>query len=449
MISIDNKLNYLLDSGMTLEDINWYQEIKGFSLDEIVEAVQTTESETPTIFAEDGADLEYDRRGKLLPTIHNFFQIMQHEPAYRRIRFNLMTGRPEVQTEDGPRNWTDADEAESRNLIELNYQIHNPAKHQDALRMLFRRREYNPLIDLVESFEWDGNRRCESFLTDCLKADDTPYTREVSRLIFAGGINRLYLPGCKFDAVPVLIGTKQGEGKTSIVEWLALDDRYTATTKNLSGDQKSIEAIMGAWIVEIPELAAFRATDMESLKAFVTTRYDKTRLPYDRNPSVLPRRCIFIGTTNNARFLTDRTGNRRFFPVFVHSDGIQLYRDREGIELYIQQCWAEARERYKAGNMPTVADPSLIGEYQKAQSDAMEDDWRTGMVEQYIDKRMKPGDLVCVKELWRYLYPDSTAEPKAKDSHEIGDILDTLSSVERCGRQYTRDFGQQRCWKKQ
>ena len=205
---------------------------------------------------------------------------------------------------------------------------------------------------------------------------------------------------------------------------------------------------MGAWIVEIPELAAFRATDMESLKAFVTTRYDKTRLPYDRNPSVLPRRCIFIGTTNNARFLTDRTGNRRFFPVFVHSDGIQLYRDREGIELYIQQCWAEARERYKAGNMPTVADPSLIGEYQKAQSDAMEDDWRTGMIEQFISERMNSGDLVCIKELWRFLYPDSLSEPKQKDSREIGDILDSLFQVERAGLQYTEAFGRQRCWKK-
>ena len=392
--------------------------------------------------------LEYGGKNndKVLPTINNFLQIMTHDPPYERVFFNQMTGRPEIHTDTGIRCWTDADESESKLYIEQNYQMHNDRKHTDALRIFFRQREYHPLMNLVESFEWDRTSRCELFLHEVMKCEDNPYTREVSRLIFAGGINRLYSPGCKVDSVPVLIGP-QGCGKSTVVNWLALNDDYAALTKNMSGDQKSIEALLGAWIVEVPELAAFKKTDIENLKAFVTCRMDKYRLPFDRNPSVLPRRCIFIGTGNNPRFLTDKSGNRRFFPVECHSDGNDFLIYEDAIRIYISQAWAEARERYKAGTMPPYPDPSLISEYLRAQENAMEDDWRTGLCERHVSE-METGELTCVKELYRILYPNSLQEPSQKDSREIGQILDNLCQLEKVGLQYTNSFGRQRCWKK-
>ena len=393
----------------------------------------------------DDMALEMDSTGKPLRTIPNFYQIMVHAPFFTGVHFNLMTGRPEIHEDGTKRNWTDADEAIGRAYIEREYGIYHNAKYQDALRMLFRQREYNPLIDLVETFRWDGENRCEIFLPAIMKADDTPYVREVSRLIFAGGINRLYSPGCKFDDVPVLIGP-QGAGKSAIVAWLALHDDYHALTKDMSGDQRSIEVLQGSWIVEIPELAAFRAADIESLKAFVTTRADKYRLPFDRNTSVLPRRCIFIGTGNNPAFLTDKTGNRRFYPIRVHSNGYELFNNQSEIRDFICQCWAEARERYKIGEMPPVADPALIAEYRKAQDDAMEDDWRVGAIEKYLSS-LNPGDYVCAKEIFeRALYPDTPQKPGPKDSREIGQILDNFKFLKRVDRQYTLSYGRQRCW---
>lgn len=392
--------------------------------------------------------LEYGGKNndKVLPTINNFLQIMTHDAPYERIYFNQMTGRPEVHTDHGIRSWTDADEAESKLYIEQNYQMHNDRKHADALRIFFRKREYHPLLNLVESFEWDGINRCELFLNEVMRCDDNEYTREVSRLIFAGGINRLYSPGCKVDSVVVLIGP-QGCGKSTVVNWLALNDDYAAITKNMSGDQKSIEALLGAWIVEVPELAAFKKSDIESLKAFVTCRFDKYRLPFDRNPSVLPRRCIFIGTGNNPRFLTDKSGNRRFFPVECHSNGNDFLIYEDAIRTYITQAWAEAKVRYKEGKMPPYPDPSLITEYQQAQENAMEDDWRVGLCEKHADQ-MEPGDLTCVKEIYRILYPNSLQEPQQKDSRQIGEILDNLFQLEKVGLQYTNQYGRQRCWKK-
>ena len=395
--------------------------------------------------------LEMDGKGKPLRTIDNFLTVMVRDRMYAGVHFNQMTNRPEIHgaTADSISEWTDTDSAESERYIQTAYRLHHSDMHSKALRILFRRREYNPLLSLVESFEWDGMPRIECFLSTVLRADDSNYSREVSRLIFAGGINRLYQPGCKFDCVPVLIG-KQGAGKTSIISWLALNDNYYTTTNNLTGDQRAIEALSGAWIVEIPELAAFRSADMEALKAFVTLKADRYRLPFDRNTSTLPRRCIFIGSTNSRQFLTDKTGNRRFFPVVVRSDGYELLRDEREIREYICQCWAEARERYKAGKLSPFPDPELLQDYQNQQQAAMEEDWRIGVIQDYVNHLSKE-HLICSKEIFdRALYPDGNRTPAKRELIEISQILDTIPELEKLDqRRYTANYGQQRVWKLQ
>lgn len=405
----------------------------------------------PTVLRE----ITYNKHGKPEPTIDNFFLFMMREKQFQGIRYNVLAGHAEIHEVDESGKltitpWDDAHEAMSEHYFELRHDLYSPQKHKAALRIFFDSRKYNPLLDLVESFEWDGVNRCESFLRTWAKVDDTPYSREVSRLIFAGGINRLYNPGCKFDDIPVLIGTRQGEGKSTLVSWLALHDDYYAVTKNMSGDQKSIEAIQGAWIVEISELAAFKSTDTESLKAFCTRTFDKYRLPYDKNTSVFPRRCVFIGTTNNRQFLSDKTGNRRFYPVEVHSDGYNLFDHEAEARDYIIQCWAEARERYKSGNMPPVADPALVEVYREKQAEAMEDDWRVGMIERYLKCKVG-GDRVCVKELFDHaLYRDNpNRQPTFKESREVGEIMDRMPGWERLPKvAKTREYGAQRCWQR-
>jgi predicted P-loop ATPase len=378
---------------------------------------------------------------------------MRFDSNYTGIRYNLISNRAEVTTleADGTQavhDWDDADDSTSRNYIEERYKLYSPQKHTDALRILFREREYNPIKDLVETFHWDGVPRCRSFLTKWLHADDSAYTKEVSRLIFAGGINRLYNPGCKFDDVPVLIGTKQGEGKSTIIKWLALNEVWFAEIKRVEG-QDSIEAMFGAWICEIPELSAFKkADDVESIKAFVTRTKDKYRKPYDRNPVDYPRRCIFIGTTNNEQFLADKTGNRRFYPVKTSSVGYDLFDHEEEIKEYIRQCWAEARELYKDGKMPPFADRSLLDEYRRRQDAAMEDDWRVGKIEAFLSS-MGAGEIVCVLELYtECLYRDTNQKPKLSESRAIGQIMARMEDWESIGSYRTSKYGKQKCWRK-
>lgn len=399
-------------------------------------------------------NLEDGGKGKPAITIGNFLLVMTSDKYFNSIRYNELSGNAEIHTvKDGNvkiEKWTDTDEAKSRNYIESNYKLYSKDKHSDALRMLFELRKYNPIIDIIEGVKWDGVERCERFLIDWAKVEDSPYSREVSRLIFAGGIHRLYQPGTKFDDVPILIGTKQGEGKSTLVRFLAISDEYYGEVTQMEGTP-AIEQLQGKWICEISELLALTKTkEQEAAKAYITRAFDKYRKPWDKNTVDLPRRCIFIGTSNNSNPLSDKSGNRRYYPIEVHSDGYEIFDHEDEIRDYVLQCWAEAREKYKAGKMPNYANKSLQSEYRKRQEEAMQDDWRIGAIEQFLDKKY-PGEFTCVREICHEALssdPDRPHEPSLVESKDIGMIMNKMPGWERRTPRTVGSYGRQRCWQK-
>ncbi len=280
-----------------------------------------------------------------------------------------------------------------------------------------------------------------------MKADSSVYTKEVSRLIFAGGIHRLYNPGCKFDDMPVLVGTRQGEGKSTIVRWLALDDDFFSEVTEFEG-QRGIEAIEGAWICEVSELLAMtKAKDVEAVKSFITRQNDRYRMPFDRRVTDHKRRCIFIGTTNKEQFLTDKTGNRRFYPVRVYQTGHELYEKESEIKDYILQCWAEALSLYGEGKLKPYADPTLIQIIREQQASATQDDYREGMIRDFLETKNE----VCIPMLWHEaLKMRSDLKPTRKDSTEIGLIMQNCEGwVKQRKLKKFKDYSSQRYWKKE
>ena len=465
----------LKDFGFSSADLHMCAD-KGWSPDDIYSDVKwlldeglTTESEARMTFEEAHeelfsssateapapvASLKYDRSDKLKNEISNFVGIMQNDEWYSGVRFNELTGRAEVhKVKNGEVSitpWNDAHEARSMLHIENKYGLYSKDKHSAALRILFEERSYNPIRDIVDSLEWDGTLRCQHFLSKWAKVEDTPYTREVSRLIFAGGIHRLYRPGTKFDDVPILIGTEQGEGKSTLIRFLAINDSYYGEVTAVEG-QPAIEQLAGKWICEISELLALtKNKDQEAVKAYITRAVDSYRKPWDKNITEFPRRCIFIGTSNDSNPLVDKTGNRRFYPVEVHSNGYEIYAHEDEIREYIIQCWAEARELYRAGQMPNFADQKLVYAYREAQENAMQDDWRVGAIKMFLERK-NPGELTCVREVCHRALspnPDMPKEPSLAESKDIGRILNKLNDWEKAGVKKVANYGQQRCWQK-
>lgn len=388
-----------------------------------------------------------------LCTAQNFLTILREDPHFQQVRFNTMRGCPELATEGTRRQWTDADDAEARTYIEARYGLFSIPKYSDAFLQFGQERRYHPVQERLNAVCTVEGTDCTRFFIRWMGADDTPYNREVTRLFFAGGVRRAFEPGCKFDAVPVLIGA-QGGGKSTICRWLALEDDFYSSAKTISG-QKGFEAISGKWVVEIEELLAVLANERagqkveENAKAFLSTQSDYYRRPYAHRPEDNPRSCVFIGTTNRDTFLTDKTGNRRWFPIRCQGDAATLYQQEKKVKQDIRACWAQMTAAYKSGD--SLADPAprmdLLNEIRNQQKSAEVEDYRVGLIQEYLDEGQF--DRVCILQLWRNaIHRDSytTPELRRKDSIELGEILTNTLGWTRGGTEYFAGMGSQKAF---
>lgn len=388
-------------------------------------------------------ELDADKQGRNICSIKNFVKILRFDGFFSDIKFNALKMTPEKMIDGKAEQWTDTDDSITRAYIEEVYKIIDKSKIADAFNIVSREREFHPVKDEIEKIKWDEVERINSFFIKWLQCEDSEYTREVSRLIFAGGINRIYDPGCKFDYMPVLIGTKQGEGKSTLIRWLALQDSFYNEVTEIDG-QEGIEAIEGAWICELGELLAMtKIKDVEAIKSYLTRQVDKYRRPYEKRVSEHPRQCIFIGTTNKAQFLTDKTGNRRFLPIHVNTIGYDLFDREFEIKEDIRQCWAEAFYKFKGGEMPLCPDRRLIPIIREYQEGALEDDFREGIIIDYI----KDCEKVCIIELWEKALKNDYKKPTKKDSTDIAEILQKIG-WECCGNKRFPEYGCQKSFSK-
>ena len=140
----------------------------------------------------------------------------------------------------------------------------------------------------------------------------------------------------------------QGIGKSTFVAHLFPDKfRREFFTDNFSfadDDKARIEALLGFAIVEVSELAGMRRADLEALKAFVSRDTDNKRLAYARNQITIPRRCVFVGTTNSQTPLPSGDENRRFVPIRLLGGDAAFIR--EYMNENRERLWAEARDKY-------------------------------------------------------------------------------------------------------
>ena len=410
-------------------------------------------TEVRTVTKADGSKIKvYDP--KPLPTGFNFLTILSRDMRFADLRFNTVRGVPE-RVNNGKRTlWTDTDDADAQLYIETAYHIFNAPKYANAFNKHMQNVKYNPVREAIEATEWDGQSRVEEFLIRWAGADDNAVNRECSRLMFAGGIRRAYEPGSKFDYCIVLIGV-QGAGKSTLCQWLALDDDFYASLKTIQG-QKGSEGIQGKWIVEIEELLAMYANGKSSMaeeaaKAFLSRQSEFYRLPYAKRPTDNLRTNIFIGTTNQGEFLEDPTGNRRWYPVTCCSDGIDLRSHEKECREYIRQCWAEMLAAYRSGDPKanTYTDRNLEMEIKKRQRSAEVDDGWAGRIEYYLDQEAKL-DRVCLDELWYEAinYGSRHRDATMADKRRIGSIMSTKLGWIRGNTEPFDGYGRQKAWKR-
>ena len=228
-----------------------------------------------------------------------------------------------------------------------------------------RQHTFNPVLDYIDSLKWDRVERLDKLLLTYLCAEDTKFNRAVGRKALIAMIARARRPGVKFDSVLVLDG-KQGIGKSLFCKDLAGGDEFFSDADLLAQDSKTqMEQVQGVWVAELPELAGIRKAETEKLKAFFTRTTDSARPAYGRFRTDVPRSCIFIGTTNADDYLSDPSGNRRYWPV-----GVKQYQ-REAFLRDRNQLLAEAAH-YEACGEALYLPADLLDDAAKVQHSRLE-----------------------------------------------------------------------------
>lgn len=219
---------------------------------------------------------------------------------------------------------------------------------------------------------WDGKPRIEQFFSRYLGAVDSAYTRAVGIYIWTAMAGRVLEPGCKADMVPVLI-SEEGTGKSSAAELMVPSaDHYVEIDLNRRDDDLS-RAMRGKLLGELAELRGLQTRDEESIKAWVTRKYEEWTPKYREFAIKFLRRLVFIGTANNGEFLPNDGGAaRRWLPLVVGATKFaELAADRD-------QLWAEARELFAAGGVAWRAANELG---RKVRDDhRVVDDWQGAIV---------------------------------------------------------------------
>jgi Virulence-associated protein E/RepB DNA-primase from phage plasmid len=201
---------------------------------------------------------------------------------------------------------------------------------QAAVLWLADQHTFDSLQEHIQSVQWDGVGRLDMWLTRYMSAEDTPLNRAIGRKFLIGMVCRAFEPGCKHDEMLVFEGP-QGSNKSSLTKLLAGPSRffYETSIKNLS-DKDARISTRGRWIGEFSELIGISRTEVEELKAFLSTQIDDYREPYGRRNTRFPRVTLFVGTTNDSGYLMDQTGARRFWPVRTGRIDLEAFaRDRD------------------------------------------------------------------------------------------------------------------------
>lgn len=381
------------------------------------------EGDTPTRSNKDGDDwrvrLENDKNG-VRGTIRNCVTILNNEDGVRgTFAYNLFDCR-EVAMQRAPwdrksefrlypRPLEDTDDDDLYLWFEDVYGISRKENIKSALKIIMRKNKFNPVTDYLDAVEWDGTPRLDTLLIDLFGADDTPYTRAVTRKALVAAVARAYDAGCKFDYVLTIVG-EQGTGKSSTIRRLARD--WFSDSLTVLNTKDAYEGVQGTWIIELPELASMRRTALEGMKAFLSKTEDRFRVAYGKRVETFPRRCIFIATTNEPDFLQDVTGNRRFWVINTigRKGSVKWYEYLDSDT--VAQIWGEAKQRYAEGE-PLFLDDRLELIAKDVQNAHLEQDEKAGLVRKYLDTALPDnwGDM-DISERRQYLQ-DNEAIAKA------------------------------------
>ena len=369
---------------------------------------------------------DLDQNEKPKKTLRNAINYLYLQSDLKgTVRYNEFTGdleipRPLPWGNAGDKCWTDTD------AVLLKYHLAKKVRVEFSTAILWEalyaagaRYSYHPIREHIKGLEWDGAPRLGTWLSDYCRAKQDGYTEAVGRKLIIGMIARIFNPGVKFDYCLILEGA-QGIGKSTICAilgggWygdIVLDPHARDT----------IDAIRGKWVVELSEMEVTRRADAQALKAFISRTTDRARLAYERATKDFPRQCVFVGTINpdEMGYLSDNTGNRRFWPVKCEGEF-----DIEAFKGVRDQLIAEAYHAFKKGEQLYLSgDTAKLAEIEQGKRRHV-DPWQD-VVEDWLEAEGKEVQELGMQQVYELILGGNIKSISRSEQCRIGRILSDM-----------------------
>jgi len=249
-----------------------------------------------------------------------------------------------------------------------------------AIEAVARESPFHPVRTYLKDLTWDGTSRLESWLSEYLGVDPSPYAAAVGSRWMISAVARVFEPGSKADCCLILEG-EQGIRKSTALRILA-EPWFTDEIADLGSKDAALQT-RGVWVIEIAELDSMSRSEVGRIKAFMSRAIDRFRPPYGKRLITSPRQCVFAGSVNHGTYLRDETGGRRFWPVeckaaVIDTDGLAMVRD---------QLWAEATYLYFEGKPWWLDSVSLNRDAAEEQAERYEGDPWDELILNWVEGR--------------------------------------------------------------
>jgi len=293
----------------------------------------------------------------------------------------------------------------------------------DMMMMVAKERSYNPVKEYLDKISTITTPTDISNLATRFFGTSNPlYDKFVEKMLI-GAVARIYDPGCKLDTALVLQG-EQGIGKSSFFDVLGGD--YFDDSMGNGSDKDDLLTLHRSWIQEWGELdRIFGKKAVGEVKQFLSKRRDNFREPYARKTETFNRHSIIVGSVNDAQFLNDNTGSRRFWVIPIEVDEIdieQLKRDRDSI-------WAAAVNAYKQGQRWWLSKQEQLESAANNDQFQIRDEWET-IIQDYLENR----ERTTVSELLSEALDFNPKDMGKADQARVSNALKSLGWI-KGGRQ--------------
>lgn len=330
-------------------------------------------------------------------------------------------------------DWLEADELMMGDWLVRQHFLPSMSRQalEEAVVIVARRHAYHPVRRRIEGLrgQWDGLKRLDTWLPrTCLVEDEWDERDPLHRYLMLAGawflmglcarvmterrVGKVQVagPGVKFDYMLVLEGPT-GWGKSTLAS--VLGGEHFADTGLDVQHKDSLMNIQGILVYEWGELEQLAKQEIGAVKRFISSSHDRFRATFDRRPAKYPRQVVFVGTTEDATYLLDNKGNRRFWPV-------RLTRppDLDWLRENLDQLLAEAVMRVDANER--------FWPNREEQRDLFDPQQMRRVVENAIDSAIR-----------RYLYDENQKVPHGAENGTLVNEVTMQDLLQRIG--YTID----------